>query len=68
MLSSYVAFIVLADDAQLAAINNDYADSATNGILLNYGEIPSGADIDGDAFKLRVTELLTKNAAGLFAE
>jgi adenylate cyclase len=68
LLSSYVAFIVLTDDDQRHHIMTEYASEENKHLLVSQSELITGTDIESGAFKSKVTELLTSNAALLFAE
>jgi adenylate cyclase len=67
LLSSYVAFIVLADDEQRNRIIAEYSNSENKQLLISQSELIVGTDIESSAFKSKVTEILTSNAARLFS-
>lgn len=67
LLSNYLAFIVLADDTSLEKIEASLTSYPASALKICHGELPAGTDIEGEAFKARVTGLLTQNAATLFA-
>lgn len=68
LLSHYVAFVVLADAGKLDKIATTVANLPAGVAQLTRGELPTCTDIEGEAFKARVTRLLTQNAADLFAD
>jgi adenylate cyclase len=67
LLSSYVAFIILADDNQQRDIIAEYSNPENQHVLVSQAELVDGTNIESSAFKSKVTELLTSNAASLFA-
>jgi len=66
-LSSYVAFIILADDTQRTELVTEYNALLNKNFLLSEAELIPGTDIESSAFKSKVTSLLTGNAASLFS-
>jgi hypothetical protein len=66
-LSSYVAFIILADDHQRTDLVTEYKTLPSKNLLLSEAELTPGTDIESSTFKSKVTGLLTGNAASLFS-
>jgi adenylate cyclase len=66
-LSSYVAFIILADDDQRTELVTEYNTLPNKNLLLSEAELTPGTDIESNTFKSKVTGLLTGNAARLFS-
>jgi adenylate cyclase len=67
MLSSYVAFVVLADEEQRIEIKSICDSFPKERMHLSESDLPTDTDIDSYAFKSHITGLLANNAAQLFA-
>jgi CHASE2 domain-containing sensor protein len=66
-MEKYVAFVVLADDAQQLSVEATLMADDSTRLKIHRADLPVGTDIEGDVFRARVTGLLTANAAALFS-